>query len=189
MSKNRLPFRYVVIKVLKIIFSPFAIILIVFGQIFKSIASIFTTENIELIDEDFGQLQFVTSKKVQPYWESMPIIFNPTESEISFIIEADESGPTQKQREFYKDIETNYHKNFDTILYPFFKSEIEETRYKDEGLTEDEFKNGFLPETIKFHNFKNKILKWEITFTAEFDTHYFTIEMANWKTLNLQIDG
>ena len=189
MQKERLPFSYFIIKVLKIIISPFAIILIVFGQIFNVILSIFTNKGEELIDEDFGQLGFNTSGKLQPYWESMPIIFNPTQTEICFIIEADETGPTKKQREFYKDLEVNYNKYFDTILYPFLKSEIEENWYKNEGLSEDKFKNGFLPDSINFHLFKNEVLKWEFTFVSEFDDHCFTIEMINWKALNLQIDG
>lgn len=189
MSKNRLPFSYVVIKILKIIVSPFVIILIVLRQIFNSLTSLFLSQRVELIDEDFGQLQFVSTQKLQSCWESMPIIFNPTKTEISFIIEADESGPTEKQREFYKDLEANYFKYFETVCYPYLKREIEETWYKKEGLTEDEFKNGFLPESISFNTFKNEILNWEITFICEFDTHYFTIEMSNWEALNLQIDG
>ena len=189
MSKNKLPYSYVVIKILKIILSPFIIILIVIGGIFNSITSIFKSQRVELIDEDFGQLGYITNGKIQSYWVSMPVIFNPTESEIYFIIYSDESGPTKKQREFYKELESNYTKYFETVFYPFLKKEIEETWYKDKGFTEDKFKNGFLLDNINLDTFKNDLLKWKITFVSEFDDHYFTIEMINWKALNLQIDG
>ena len=148
---------------------------------------IFGSKDIRIDDSVFGKMLFVSFDE-DSYWETESIFFEPTNSQISFLVHAGEKGPTKKQKDFFKDIEKNYLRHFEEIWYPFLKTEVD-IWFAERELLENDIKDSFVPESMTIPRFRGKNYKWEITFTTKLDAHYFTVEMKGWKPTGLQIDG
>ena len=59
-------------------------------------------------DDFFGELRYMDFKdKTKGYFEGKGL-FAPTKVEIEYLIEADKSGPTDEQKEFYRDLQRNF---------------------------------------------------------------------------------
>jgi hypothetical protein len=139
-------------------------------------------------DKIFGTILFVADDG-NPYWETGEIYFEATNSVITLLIEASKKGPTIKQKDFYKNIETNYSHYFDTIFYPFIESEVKEFFFNHTQISSEDLKTSFVVDSITIPRFRGIYFSWDITFVTQYDVHYFTIELKNWRPLNLQING
>lgn len=142
------------------------------------------SKDLIIEDPDFGEMLFLPEDE-RPYWECNAVNFRIENKTMTIILNGSESGATKKQRTFYKDIKDNFDDYFDSIWLPFLQKEI---GLNFISFTKD-WKNEFSLESLEIPKFRGKSFTWEITFIAKSDTHFFTIEMRNWKPENLRIDG
>jgi len=74
-------------------------------------------------DDFFGKLRFMKMKDPEKSYLEGKGLFKPTGKEIGYIIKGKESGPEQKQKEFYKWIQENY-RELTTKLSPLVEDEF-----------------------------------------------------------------
>lgn len=73
-------------------------------------------EERKISDPFFGDLLFMqVPKPNQSYWEGAAL-FEPTQTKIEYMIDADENGPEEPQRAFYREFVQNYPDIRETIM-------------------------------------------------------------------------
>jgi TM2 domain-containing membrane protein YozV len=138
-----------------VILSPIIIFMIVLQISYVAYSKAVGAKTIKVFDPIFGIMSFVPDKE-EPYWETESIHFQPTDSQVSFLVNAGKSGSTKKQKEFYKDIEENYNHYFESVWFPFIQSEIDYTWFKEKHILIDDFKKSFIVESISIPRFRGK---------------------------------
>ena len=170
------------------IVSPIIIFIVLLNVFHRIYVKIFVSNNMQIIDPIFGKILFIPDNE-KPYWVTGEGFFSPTNSQVTFLVNASKSGPTKKQKEFYQDIETNYQTYFETIWFPFLLSAIDTTWFQEKENSKYEWRNSFSVNSITIPRFTGKKYEWNVTFITTSDEHYFTIEMKGWIPDSLQIDG
>lgn len=142
----------------------------------------------EIIEHDFfGKMIFNGGKVAGPtdYFECSRE-FSPIGKVIEIGIDADKSGPTEKQISFFKTIETNYSAIKQSIT-PLLEDEF--INFIDYFHIVD-FEQEFVPVYLKLPRCETQSIVWEISFESTHDeNHLFTITMHDLEAKELQIDG
>lgn len=140
------------------------------------------------IENDFfGTMLFLGDKKdtLKSYFECRRH-FEPSDKIIEIGIDGDVIGPTQKQIDFFKSIETNYYtikKSIVPIIEEEFWNWQEDFRIID-------FQKEFIPVYLRLPRCEKKPIVWEIAFESYHDrNHTFTITMSNFEAKEILIDG
>jgi hypothetical protein len=135
----------------------------------------------------FGQMLFVQNKKDTPrsYFECRRH-FNPSDRLIEIGIDADISGPTKIQVDFFKSIEDNYYELIRSIT-PLIEDQFQNWK---EDFKIANFNKEFEPVYLRLPRCENKPIIWEIAFESEHDrNHTFTLTMQDFKADEILIDG
>jgi hypothetical protein len=138
-------------------------------------------------NEYFGKMLFIGSKipSVSDYFECRRH-FNPIDDIIEIGIEADISGPTEKQIEFYKSIEHNYTliiKGIIPLIEAEFKNWMRDFKILD-------FSNEFDPVYLKLPRCETNPFKWEIVFETIHDSnHTITLTMNDFVAKEILIES
>jgi hypothetical protein len=136
------------------------------------------TKSIE--DDFFGKMIFI-----EPHFECRRN-FYPTDSIIEIGIDGVESGPTIRQKDFFKNIEEKYPdivKSISPLIEDEFRNWKEEFQIKD-------FKKEFKPVYLYIPTCESSPVIWEIAFESEHDlNHHFTITMNDFDAKEILIDG
>lgn len=141
----------------------------------------------KLEHEFFGPMLFQQNKKdpLKSYFESRRH-FAPTNKTIEIGIDADVSGPTQKQVDFFKQIEENYGEITKAIT-PLIEAEFGNW---NAGFKIRDFANEFEPVYLRIPRCENKPVLWEIAFESDHDrNHTFNLTMSNIEAKEILIDG
>jgi hypothetical protein len=104
---------------------------------------------------------------------SCDCLFRPIHKKISCFIEADESGPTEEQRQFYKTIEDRYPElraKIIPVMIDTFRNAYEDFEIKD-------FDSEFVLSSISLPQTGTKPFVWDICYyrNDKDDDHDFTI--------------
>lgn len=144
-------------------------------------------KSIVIQDEYFGNMLYceVNPKFGCSYFECQRH-FSPSQNQIEIGIDANMDGPTQIQKEFFKEIESNY-SNLSNSIKPLieeqfrnWKSDFEITNFKDE----------FYPVYLRIPSCNQQPIIWEIAFESPHDlNHSFSVTMKNFTGMELLIDG
>lgn len=132
-------------------------------------------------DDFFGLLNYQKFKDSSKNFYEGEMMFQNTKTGI--LIEADENGPTNTQKEFFKKLEHDYPKIKNDIIIPFIKKEFEDTI---EELDLANFDSGFEFDGISMNRNKNN---WGITYYSNTMRHYISIDFQGMTPLHIQIDG
>ncbi|HKC36259.1 MAG TPA: hypothetical protein VKB95_09360 [Chitinophagaceae bacterium] len=141
----------------------------------------------KLESEFFGTMLFLTFKNepLKSYFECRRH-FRPTDKIIEIGIDADESGPTQKQIDFFKKIEDNY---FDVAkaVTPLIEDEFGNWK---EGFKIVNFQKEFEAVYLRLPRCEANPVIWEIAFESDHDrNHTFTLTMSDLEAKEILIDG
>lgn len=137
--------------------------------------------------EFFGSMLFFDLKKEpeKDYFECRRH-FSPKNKAIEIAIDADISGPTQKQIDFFKQIEKQYSEISKAII-PLIEEEFGNWQ---SGFKIENFDREFEAVHLNIPRCEEKPIKWEIYFETHHDTnHIFTILMEDFDPKSVQIDG
>lgn len=137
-------------------------------------------------DEFFGPLRFVSFKKAaNSYFEGRGY-FNPANSETEYLIEAAIEGPTETQRQFYRDLQSNFTLYVEKII-PLIEDEF---RNWQEDFVIKDFNLEFKLVCITIPNLETKPLVWDMAFTTVHDlNHHVTIDFIDDQPNGILIDG
>lgn len=142
---------------------------------------------IKLDNEFFGTMLFIKDKKdpIKSYFECKKH-FAPTGKIIEIVIDGNESGPTQKQIEFFKNIEENF-EELSKVIVPLIEDEFGNWK---KGFKIANFQKEFEPVYLRLPRCETQPIKWEIAFESEHDrNHVFTITMSDFNAKEILIDG
>ncbi|MDQ4074901.1 MAG: hypothetical protein M3220_01505 [Chloroflexota bacterium] len=133
------------------------------------------------VDPVFGTLRF------QPqagFWEGQ-ILFAPENRVIEVLVEGDEQGPTDAQRDFYRALERQYQ----ALLQPVGDL-LYDTYYNwREELPRERIWEEFRLAAILVPNRTTPRAEWELAYECHSDDHSFDIQMRNWEPFGIAING
>jgi hypothetical protein len=135
-------------------------------------------------DDIFGELGYTTFKDSAKNFYDGEVRFQ--RKLIGIIIEADENGPTGKQKDFFEKIDKEYITIKDNIIIPFLKKELED-HIEEAGL--NNFDSEFEFAAITIGQFKNESIEWSITYDSKPMRHYVSIDFIEMKPKYMNIDG
>ena len=141
----------------------------------------------KLENEFFGTMLFLEDKKepLKSYFECRRH-FTPTDKIIEIGIDGDQSGPTQKQIDFFKSIEANY-SEVSKAVSPLIEDEFGNWK---EGFKIGNFQKEFQAVYLRLPRCETKPVIWEIAFNSEHDrNHTFTLTMSDFEAKEILIDG
>jgi len=145
-------------------------------------------ENIRVEDEYFGSLKFVQLKKFDKSYFQGRRLFTPINKELELGIDGELPGPTIAQKEFYRQIEENYH-----TLIPGIQELITDQfrNWKPEFTIQDFTQEFWLVHlSIPAVEQKEQEPKWELAFETIHDqNHTFTVYMKGFLPDYVHIDG
>ncbi len=137
-------------------------------------------------DEFFGELRFLDFKDASKNYFEGRGHFSPTESETDYLIQAGIEGPVETQRQFYRDLQTNFTKYADKIK-PLIEDEF---RNWKEDFTIEEFTKEFKLVCITIPRFDSQPFVWDMAFETIHDpNHLFTIDFVGEEPNGVLIDG
>ena len=112
--------------------------------------------------------------------------FMPTNKIIEIGIDGDESGPTQKQIDFFKRIEDNY-SEVPKAVSPLIEDEFGNWK---EGFKIVNFQKEFEAVYLRLPRCETNPNIWEIAFDSDHDrNHTFTLTMSDFEAKEILIDG
>ena len=110
----------------------------------------------------------------------------PTNSETEFLIDADKNGPTDKQKQFYLDLQADFH-SYIKKIEPLI--EIEFRNWQDDFVI-TEFNKEFELVCITIPRLDNRPIKWDMAFTTIHDlNHQIIIDFLDEQPISILIDG
>ena len=135
-------------------------------------------------DPFFGELRFYEAKAGSFFGGRRA--FAPLGRDLEFLIRADESGPLEAQREFYRTLERDY-ELLKEKMRPFIEGEFR--NWRDDFRIED-FDREFTLVHLSIPRPEPQPRKWELSFTTLHDAeHQITIEFEEWEATGILIDG
>jgi hypothetical protein len=138
----------------------------------------------KFVDELFGELGYQTFRDSSKNFYEGEVNFQG--KLIGIGIDADENGPTNEQKEFFKKLNTEYNKIKENIILPFLRNELE-NNIEDAGL--NNFDNEFEFDGISIGRIKNEKTEWSITYDSKPMKHYVSIDFEGMKPKYMTIDG
>lgn len=151
------------------------------------LSSLFGSKSNKIANDFFGLMIFIEDKS-QPtlsYFECRKN-FIPSGDLIEIGIDADISGPSQIQIDFFKTIESNY-AEITRAIVPLIEVEV---RNWNENFEIANFQEEFQPVYLKLSRCETKPIVWEIAFESSLDrNHTFTLTMNNFEAKDVLIDG
>ena len=144
-------------------------------------------KSVKIKDEFFGEMRFMETKKnpSQNYFECKRN-FQPIGKEIEVGIVGDLEGPSQKQKDFFRKIENNYHEYSKGII-PIIEAEVK--NWTEEFAIKN-FNEEFTPVYLWLPKCESTPIIWEIAFESGHDLdHTFTVTMNDDVAKEILIDG
>ncbi|WP_299888258.1 hypothetical protein [uncultured Lacinutrix sp.] len=135
-------------------------------------------------DEVFGELGYTIFKDPSKNFYAGEVTFQGKLIGIS--LNADENGPTNDQKEFFKKLDKEYSNIKESLILPFLKKELEDN-IDDTGL--NNFDNEFKFDGISIGRIKNEKTEWSITYDSKPMRHYVSIDFEEMEPKHMTIDG
>jgi hypothetical protein len=144
------------------------------------------TKSIEIEDDFFGKLRFLSSKDVSKNYFTGKRYFKPINKPIELIIEQEETTPSQAQKQFFQRIEEEYSRLIDKMK-PLITDEFQNWR-PDFQITD--FEQEFTPVHLMIPRLNQKEYTWDIAFeTVHDENHHVTITFKGLNPIEILIDG
>ena len=144
-------------------------------------------KTIKINDSFFGEMRYFEFKNEpeKNYFECKRH-FKPIDKEIEIGIEGNVNGPTEKQKVFFEQIESDYEKIISTIK-PMIENEFQNWK-KDFKISD--FRNEFKAVYLYLPRCEDEMKVWEIGFETEHDSnHTILMTMNDLKATEILVDG
>jgi len=128
----------------------------------------------------FGLIRFQSAG----FWEAKRR-FAPIGREIEFIISAGAQGPTERHREFFRELESRY-SELETAIKPMLLDQICGFPGESDPIESDA---GFQLDGFDVPDTSASPFTWELVFTTASDDHYFCVVMEEWVPVEVRVDG
>lgn len=135
-------------------------------------------------DDLFGELGYTTFKDSSKNFYEGSVIFQA--QEIGICIDADENGPSNLQKDFFKRLDNEYDEIKNTIIIPFLRKELEEY-IENSGI--DNFVKEFSFDGIQLGVYSGDDTEWSITYDSNPLKHYVSIDFEGMTPKYMTIDG
>jgi len=138
-------------------------------------------------DAFFGEMTFMESIKypAESYFECKRY-FSPIEGVIELGVTAQLSGPTQRQKDFFVQLEKDYSLIVAAVI-PRIEDELRNWR---PDFRINNFEQEFTPVWLSISACDQQPVEWEIAFETVHDlNHTISITMQNYQLLHILIDG
>lgn len=136
-------------------------------------------------DDLFGELRYTTFRDTSRNFYDGTVVFD--QKEISVTIEADEKGPTKKQKDFYAHLRNHYPAMKADVIIPYLKKELDD--WEDEHQIID-FDNEFTLDGISLPRITDQPVHWSLTLYSIAISHYVTIAFIDLDPQNgIIVDG
>ncbi len=140
---------------------------------------------VTLQDSFFGQLHWMGSKDPSKKYFIGSGMFAPTKETIEYIIEAEASGPTTAQHEFYQYIQTNYDALIEKaipLIEKEFRQDMEEFKIRN-------FKKEFKVSSLTIPRLERTPLDWDMSFESIGDEkHFFLIDFKDFEPIQIHVE-
>ena len=137
-------------------------------------------------DAFFGKLRYIGSKDASKGYFEGKGFFMPTNNEIEYLIEADITGPTDRHRIFYQELQDNF-KDYIERIRPLIEDEFR--NWKEDFRIED-FSKEFTLVCLTIPRPGKTPLTWDMAFTTIHDAnHHVTIDFIGNNPDGILIDG
>jgi hypothetical protein len=149
--------------------------------------NLFSGRTVKIGDAFFGEMTFMESSNdlAQSYFEC-ELYFQPSSEKIGLSVTGTLSGPTQRQKDFFSQIEADYF-----LLVPRWKEVIEQKfgAWMLWPLIKN-FAKEFKPSLIDIPTCVEQPIAWEITFDTFHDlNHIVTVGMLGYEPHYVRVDG
>ncbi|CAM3999345.1 hypothetical protein FLJU110815_11275 [Flavobacterium jumunjinense] len=138
----------------------------------------------KFVDDFFGELNYRSLKVTSKSYYAGQVQFQG--NLIGIILTADEKGPTDEQKIFFKKLDSEYIIIKENIILPFLKKELEDN-LEESGL--ENFDSQFDSDAISIGEIKNENTEWSITYDAKSMRHFVTIDFEGMQPKYMSIDG
>ncbi|WP_281637134.1 hypothetical protein [Flavobacterium marginilacus] len=128
----------------------------------------------KFVDDIFGELNYTTFSDNSKNFYDGTVKFDL--KEIGVTIDADENGPTKKQKEFYTKLRNNYSAIKVDIIIPHLKDELEDWEEENQII---DFDKEFIIDGISLTRITDKPVHWSLTLYSTKIGHYVTIEFID----------
>lgn len=125
----------------------------------------------KIVDDLFGELAYTTFRDSHKNFYSGTTEFNS--QQIGIILDADETGPMAKQKEFYISLQDSFLSLKTEVLIPFIKKELAD--WIEENPIID-FDAEFKIDGIYLYRMEESPIKWSLTLYSLKMHDYLTIE-------------
>lgn len=144
-------------------------------------------KSIKRQDDFFGKMKFIKFKKnPQNNYFECSRNFKPSGTIIEIAVVSDLTSPLEKQKEFFKHIESEYQTIIRSIQ-PLIEDEFQNWK---ENFKIVNFSSEFKPVYLHLSRFNKEPKIWEIVFETEHDlNHNITITMEGFEAKEILIDG
>jgi hypothetical protein len=137
-------------------------------------------------DAVFGPLRYRSSKDPSKGYFTGKGFFPPTCSDTDLLIQADASGPTESQRAFYQNLQTN----FDKFANKMKRLIEDEFRNWQPDFEISDFRKEFTLVCISIPRLDAAPVRWELAFNTIHDrNHLVTIDFVGDEPQGILIDG
>jgi hypothetical protein len=145
-----------------------------------------SSKKILIQDPVFGTLKYMQSKDPEKGYFTGKVLFSPTGSEADLLIEADPAGPTESQREFYQNLQSNFDA-YAEKMKPLIEDEFR--NWKPDFAIRD-FRNEFTLSCVSLPRPVSGPIRWELAFNTIHDrNHTVTIDFQDDEPRGILIDG
>uniref|UniRef100_UPI004049C6CA hypothetical protein n=1 Tax=Flavobacterium sp. TaxID=239 RepID=UPI004049C6CA len=138
----------------------------------------------KFVDDLFGELGYTKFKDSSKNFYDGEVNFQGKLIGIS--LDADENGPTNEQKDFFKKLNQEYNEIKENIILPFLKKELEDY-IEDAGL--NNFDKEFDFDGISISQIKKGKIEWSITYDSKPMRHFVSIDFVGMEPINITIDG
>ena len=138
----------------------------------------------KFVDSLFGELNYTKfSDSTKNFYDGDTKFMS---QKVGITIEADEDGPTERQKEFYTKLESEYSAIKVEVIIPYLKKGLEDWQEENEII---DFDKEFTIDGISLSRITDNSAHWSITLYSDKISHYVTIEFVNFALQGLIVDG
>lgn len=127
----------------------------------------------KIVDELFGELGYTKfSNSLKNFYDGEVTLDS---QKVGLNLDADESGPTKEQKDFYIKLRDSYPTIKKDIIIPFLKKELEQ--WEENEIID--FDKEFSLDGISISRITDKPVEWSLTLYSLKIQHYVTIEFVD----------
>ncbi|PBJ11914.1 hypothetical protein [Flavobacterium sp. ACN6] len=128
----------------------------------------------KFVDDLFGELNYTKFSDTTKNFYDGDVEFDS--QKVGIIIDADQNGPTESQKEFYTKLRAKYTSIKVEVIIPYLKKELEDWEEENQII---DFDQEFTIDGISLSRITDNSVNWSLTLYSTKINHYVTIEFID----------